>query len=200
MDKGNEGSRPPVGNVDEAEQSGNDSTGLKPIPIRFSQPKGADSLAKATGERLKEVVTMPVDLKSSEWRRDLLNNPEALRPQGGMRMEGLKEGDRIVAPLEGNASFEYKNTDKQPDGSLSKGKVVIVSKNGVSITIEGANIQLLVGASVPTVVSEDGVVKSSQEIPVKKDEPLFTIKNQASQLDFNVPQGTPTPGSSSTAV
>jgi hypothetical protein len=169
---------------------------LKPTNQRFSSSSGADSLVKATEESLRTIVDTPPDA-SSQWRSG------SLPPEGksGTTIEGLREGDQIVAPLEGNASFEYKSINKLPDGSLKEGKVVIASRNGVTVTIEGENMQLLVGgASVPTEISEDGVVKSSQEIPVKKDDLLFTIKKQPSGLNINIPSGAPTSGNSSPTV
>lgn len=170
---------------------------LKPVPERFSIGGSGDS-SKTTEERLGEVANTPADelAKSSEWRRDALSSKEGSKPPGGMLIENLPEGIQIIAPLEGNVAFEYKNADKQADGSLSRGKVIIVSKDGISITMEADNIQLLVGSSTPTETSEEGIVKSSQEIPVKMGDPLFSMKNKSSEVSVNASQGTTTGNSS----
>lgn len=142
-------------------------------------------------------VVLPIKLENSGIK--VLNNPESSRLQEGLLIKEIPEGSQIVAPLEGNVAFEYKNADKQADGSLNRGKVVIVSKDGISITMEADNIQLLVGSSTPTETSEEGIVKSSQEIPVKMGEPLFSMKNKSSEVFFNASQK-PITGNSSPAT
>ena len=95
-------------------------------------------------------------------------------------LKNLPEGTQVVAPMEGTIHFEYNKEDKLEDGSLRKGKVVIISKTKeghiVRMTIEADDLKL--SNDAPTITSEEGVVKSSQPLPIKAGEPLFVIKNK----------------------
>jgi hypothetical protein len=177
---------------------------LKPTIQRFSSSNGADSLAKATEKRLKEVANTPPDelSKSSQWRRDNLP-PEG---KSGMTIEGLEKGDQILAPFEGTAVLEYPKDNKQTDGTLSGGRITVSSKDSVgnsfNLTIDAKNIQLsgALGSSTDLTTTEDGIVKSSKGVPVKMGEPIGTFKNQPIELHLNASPGAPAPGNSSSAV
>jgi hypothetical protein len=92
----------------------------------------------------------------------------------------------------GNVSFEYYEADKQPDGSLNRGKAVVESIDGsgniIRMTMEASGIQLLGGSAASAITSEGGIVKSSQAIPVKMRESLFTLKSQPTKV-FITPSG-----------
>jgi hypothetical protein len=170
---------------------------LKPTIQRFGSSDGAASLAKATEEQQEEAANASPGelLKSSQWRRDKLPPEE----KSGMKIEGLRESDQILAPFEGNIFFEYNNVNKLPDGSLNKGKIVLESEAGIKMTMEAENMRLLTG-DVPTTTSEDGIVKSSKGVPVKRGDPLFSIEKQPFEFKVNASKGAPAPGNSSPAA
>jgi hypothetical protein len=133
--------------------------------------------------------------------KDVPLSPESLGSKDRMLIEKLPAGTQVVAPMEGTVSFEYNEVDKQPDGLLNKGKVVVESKDGngnvIRIAMEASGIQLLGGSVASSVTAERGVVKSSQGIPVKMGEPLFTLKSQPTEVLITPSRVIPTSGNSS---
>ena len=73
--------------------------------------------------------------------KDNLSGPESPTPKEGMIIKELPAGTQIVAPIDGNVFVEYNKDDRQPDGSLKSGIVVIESKdpngNVIRITVGG---------------------------------------------------------------
>jgi hypothetical protein len=152
-------------------------------------------------------VMLPIDFKRSERRIEVSrNNQDSSGSKDGIHIEGLGKGDQILSPFEGIASIEYPKKNKQADGILSEGKIIVSSKdsagNSFNLTINAKNIQLsgALDSSTDLTTTEDGIVKSSKGIPIKMGEPIGTFKNQPMELHLNASPGTPAPGSSSSAV